>query len=153
MPLPRDLTLPNLRQPKPEAHGTRNLTRAGHGRPKGAASKITRDLKAGIIEAAVNHGRDGNGEGGLVGYLEHLAADHKKCFAGLLQKLLPYQVNGDGLGNVAVTAIKVVSIPYGQHLGREEIERIETVEHEPMRESGQSVPAIDSSPFAPLRRR
>ena len=34
-------------------------------RPRGSANKITRDLKAGIIEGAVKVGRDGKGGGGL----------------------------------------------------------------------------------------
>jgi hypothetical protein len=38
-------------------------------RQKGTPNKITRDIKNGIVEAAVKLGSDGKGKDGLVGYL------------------------------------------------------------------------------------
>ena len=49
-------------------------------RPKGP-SKMTREIKQGIIDAAVRVGRDGRGAGGLTGYLEFLAASIPNAFA------------------------------------------------------------------------
>ena len=43
-------------------------------RRKGIANKITRDIKHGVIEAAVRHGRDGKGAGGLIGFFRIPAA-------------------------------------------------------------------------------
>jgi hypothetical protein len=62
-------------------------------KPKGAIAKITRDLKEGIIDAAVIVGSDGEGTGGLTGFLVDLALHHKKAYAGLLAKVLPLQIS------------------------------------------------------------
>ena len=62
-------------------------------RPKGTVHVITRDLRRGIVDAAVNLGRDGRGGGGLTGYLEFLGRKHPKAFSSLLARVLPLQVD------------------------------------------------------------
>ena len=59
-----DRPLPESFQPTPAG----NLKRRGV-KPVGAVTKITRDLKHGIIDATVAYGSDGQGKGGLTGYL------------------------------------------------------------------------------------
>ena len=118
-PLPETLELTPLREPKPRDERWKNLTRDG--RTRGATNKITRDLKEGITTAAENIGRDGNGEGGLVGYLEDLALYHKRAFASLLVKVLPMQVTGD-VGH-HISSVRIVSIPSGSYLSADGIEK------------------------------
>src|SRR3954471_8879865 len=86
---------------------------------KGAVARITRDLKQGIIEAAENIGSDGNGEGGLVGFLEDLGRHHKKAFAGLLGKVLPMQPSAST--GVSPVAINIIGVPSGHYLSEEDI--------------------------------
>jgi hypothetical protein len=90
---------------------------------------MTRDLKNGIVDAAAAHGSDGKGSGGLTGYLFFLAQKHPKCFASLLGKMLPLQVNG---ATALVGQISIVSVPAGKHLSPDEIGQLaRTIEHEP----------------------
>jgi hypothetical protein len=69
---------------------------AGKGRPKGSANKTTTALKDAILEAAKVVGEDGNGKGGLQGYLQLVAKSDVKAFSGLLGKVLPMTVQGAG---------------------------------------------------------
>ncbi|MET4273234.1 MULTISPECIES: hypothetical protein [unclassified Bradyrhizobium] len=118
---PEDFILPNLREPVTGmAKRLKNLeTRKGQGRPKGASSKIVRDLKEGLIESAVQHGRDGRGKDGLVGFCIHLAVNHPRSHAGLLAKLLPLHVSNDSPSAALVGTINILGIPHDQtHDGR-----------------------------------
>lgn len=67
---------------------------AGKGKPKGAVNKTTATLKEAILLAGEQSGNDGNGKGGLVGYLRRVADTDVKAFSGLLGKVLPMQVTG-----------------------------------------------------------
>ena len=102
---------------------------------KGAVAKITRDLKEGIITAAENIGSDGNGTGGLVGFLEDLGRNHKKAFASLLVKLIPMQISGDDTIGNRIGTVNVISIPHDTYLSSEDIERLRlpgrAIEHTP----------------------
>lgn len=80
----------------------RNLPNRGPGRPKGSANKTTAQLKDAILRAATKAGDNGKGRGGLQGYCRFLAMSEPKAFAGLLGKVLPLQVTGDGGGPVGV---------------------------------------------------
>ena len=91
----------------------------GHSGFKRPANKIHADLKNGIITAATNIGRDGAGAGGLVGYLEDLAVNHKKVFAGLMGRLIPLQVGGQVHAHIA--QVNVVNIPRGRYLSPDEV--------------------------------
>lgn len=85
---------------------TRN--NAGPGRPKGSPNKTTALLKDAIIKAAEAVGEDGNGKGALTGYLTFLAKGEPKAFSGLLGKVLPMQITGEGDGPLQVQIIKRV---------------------------------------------
>jgi hypothetical protein len=79
-----------------------NTGNAGKGRPKGSPNKTTAALKDAILRAAELSGRDMKGKEGLVGYLRRVADEDVKAFSGLLGKVLPLQVTGDGGGPVIV---------------------------------------------------
>jgi hypothetical protein len=63
------------------------------GRPKGAQNKLTRELRELILEAGERLGRDGKGEGGMLGYLMYLGFEVPSSYAVLLRAVLPVQVN------------------------------------------------------------
>jgi hypothetical protein len=121
--LTSSLQLPNIRD-KAGAFTPEHPRLPGAGRPPGRTNKITRDLKVGIMEAAIAYGADGFGAGGLTGYLYHLAADHPKAFASLLAKMLPYQVSSNSSSS-AIGTINVVSIPAGQFLDAADISKFQ----------------------------
>lgn len=79
--------------------------RKGAGRKAGVPNKTTTALKDAILAAAKSVGQDGQGKGGLTGYLRHVASSDVKAFAGLLGKVLPMQVNLDGKLNLVPTII------------------------------------------------
>jgi hypothetical protein len=64
------------------------------GRRKGTRNKISRELKEATVAAAERAGEDGNGKGGLVGYMYMLAQKHRKTFAVLLMRVLRLELNG-----------------------------------------------------------
>lgn len=76
-----------------------NLTNAGKGREKGVPNRTTKLLKDAILQAAEKAG----GKDGLVGYLSTQAKKNPKAFLGLLGKVLPMQVTGEGGGPVHIT--------------------------------------------------
>jgi hypothetical protein len=76
---------------------------AGKGRRAGSVNKTTAALKEAILLAAEQVGEDGDGMGGLTGYLRRVAKEDVKAFAGLLGKVLPMQVTGEGGGPIAFT--------------------------------------------------
>jgi hypothetical protein len=119
-----------------------------NGRPPGSGNKIQRDLKEGLINAAIEHGRDGEGEGGLQGYCFHLASKHPRVFAQLLGMVLPLQVTTGGNGKPTVS-INIVSIESGDYLSQEDIDRLSTqqgaVEHDASEVVGQPPPEEDSA--------
>jgi hypothetical protein len=109
-----------------------HTTPAANHRPHGRPNKITRDLREGIIDAAVAHGFDGKGRDGLVGYLRFLAARYPKPFASLLGRLLPLQVSGN-IGSF-IGAVQIVSAPAGSFLSAEDITKLSpprTINSEP----------------------
>lgn len=76
---------------------------AGPGRPKGLPNKTTRVLKDAILLAGEQSGNDQRGKGGLVGYLKRVADEDVKAFSGLLGRVLPLQVTGEGGKALVVT--------------------------------------------------
>jgi hypothetical protein len=72
------------------------------GRIKGVPNKTTALLKDAIIKAAEAVGEDMKGKGKLTGYCKYLAKAEPKAFAGLLGRVLPMQVTGEGGGAVIV---------------------------------------------------
>lgn len=70
----------------------------GPGRPKGVPNKTTALLKDAILLAATNAG-----DGDMAAYLEKQARENPGPFMGLLGKVLPMQVTGEGGGALVVT--------------------------------------------------
>jgi ParB-like nuclease domain len=66
--------------------------RAKRGRPRGSQNKYSRDLREAVMEAAEHLGRDGKGEGGLVGYLMWLGRKDPKSYAMLLRAGMPAEI-------------------------------------------------------------
>ena len=83
-------------------------------RQNGVRNKITRDIKEGCIAGFARHGSNGRGEGGFAGFCYYLAKRHPKAAAKIVEKLLPLQVNGAGLGGSMVSSVNIVSA--GRHL-------------------------------------
>jgi hypothetical protein len=122
MPTPDDFQLPVINPtPKPRKPGTfgPNNPPPGLGRRRGSVNKANRDLKNGLLTAAINLGRDGNGEGGLVGYCEFLGIYHPKAFSNLLGKLLPLNVTADV--TTAPVAINIIGVPHDRYLSADDI--------------------------------
>lgn len=125
-PLPASLELTPLRELKPRDKRLDNLHYGpGIGRVKGVQNKICRDLKEGIIDAAVIVGSDGQGTGDLTGFLVDLALHHKRAYAGLLAKVLPMQISSPHNDGSRIGTVNIVSIPSGQHFSSAELQRIE----------------------------
>lgn len=73
-----------------------NLPGPGPGRPKGSQNKTTALLKDAILRAAEKAG----GDDGIEGYLVQQAKEEPVAFMGLLGKVLPMQLTGDGGGPI-----------------------------------------------------
>ena len=128
MPMPAVFELPRLVE-KPHDKRLDNLRHTG--RPKGATDKICRDLKQGVLTAAINVGRDGQGTDGLIGFLEDLAAHHKKLFTSLLVKVLPYNLTAD-VNKTSINEVRIVSIPSDHYVtGASDASGSPVVEHIP----------------------
>lgn len=92
---------------KPKRKATGAAARgAGPGRPMGSTNKTTAQLKEAILLAAEQTGADGKGKEGTVGYLKLLAREEPKAFAGLLGKVLPLQLTGEGDGPLIVEIVR-----------------------------------------------
>lgn len=72
------------------------------GRAKGTPNKTTALLKDAILKAADAAG----GKGGTVAYLTDQATDNPAAFMGLLGKVLPLQISGEGGGPVRVGVVE-----------------------------------------------
>lgn len=66
----------------------------GSGRRPGSANVFTRLVKEAIVLAAEQVGSDGNGKGGLIGYLRAQARRYPEEYLKLLARLMPYQLVG-----------------------------------------------------------
>ena len=75
---------------------------AGKGRQAGVPNKTTGALKDAILQAAAKSGGDMKGKDGLIGYLKRVADEDVKAFSGLLGKVLPLQITGEGGGAVVI---------------------------------------------------
>jgi hypothetical protein len=142
-PLPASLELPQLRPSRPRDKRLDNLRHDG--RVKGVQNRICRDLKEGLLQGAILHGYDGQGQGGLIGFCLHLAERHKKAYCGLLGKLLPYNLNATTSAQT-ISTVRVLSVPSGEYLSREAIQKIQ--QGDPLIEG-----AITSAPIVPERER
>ena len=62
------------------------------GRPKGSPNKFGRNLREDLMEATERLGRDGEGEGGAVGYFMWLGRAEPKSYAMLLRAGMPAEI-------------------------------------------------------------
>ena len=81
-----------------------NQPKSKRGRPVGSVNKYNRDLREAIIEATERLGRNGKGEGGLVGFLMWLAREDPRSYAMLLRAGMPAEVRA------AVTVKPVLTV-------------------------------------------
>jgi hypothetical protein len=126
MPTPENFELPVI---NPRKVGPGQPPKGG--RKRGVLNAITRDLKAGILNGAIEHGSDGEGTGGLNGYLQMCAGRHPKAYMALLGRLLPHVIKGDGPLGQHIEQVNIVSIPSGSYLPPDEIRRLSgQVEHQ-----------------------
>ena len=104
----------NKSMSKPFVKGSRGGPRAGAGRPKGVANKVTVALKEAILAA----GERAGGKEGLTGYLHRLAIENSSAYAGLLGKILPAVLAADtdsnGGEDRAITFTRIIVMPDGQ---------------------------------------
>jgi hypothetical protein len=110
MPTPENFELPRLKEETRDKRLANLKFGPGHGRRRGSVNKANRDLKNGLLTAAINLGRDGKGAGGLVGYCEFLGALHPKAFSMLLGKLLPMNLNAN-IATASISDVRIVSVP------------------------------------------
>ena len=68
----------------------------GPGRPKGSPNKVTRDIRQAVLDAAAEVGENGEGSGGLKGFIKRLALEKPEAVATLLGKILPTQAQITG---------------------------------------------------------
>ena len=82
------------------------------GKPKGTLNRVTRDLKAAILQA----GERAGGAEGLTGYLTRLAVENSSAFSSLLGKCLPHTLSADESngGKVAIEFKRIVVWPGGR---------------------------------------
>jgi len=59
----------------------------------GAQNYYTREFKEAIRIAAEQHGADGEGLDGIVGYMRMLASEEKATFASLIRATMPTEMN------------------------------------------------------------
>jgi hypothetical protein len=135
--LPADLELPVLQPPrKPNRYGPDNPP-PGKGRKRGTINKITRDLKEGVMAAAAACGYDGEGLGGVDGFLLMCAQRYPKHYLALLGKMLPLQSSA-AIENNRIGSVNIISIPSGRFLAPEEIAKLQepapVIEHGPQPE-------------------
>jgi hypothetical protein len=75
------------------------------GRQKGTPNKLTKTIREAVLLAASNVGSDGQGDGGLVGYLTMVATTAPQCFVPLLGRCIPLEVTGEGGGPVSIRVV------------------------------------------------
>lgn len=81
--------------PAPPSKFSNRFRPGNPGKPKGAVSHRSRDLKEAILGAARDVGEDGKGADGLRGYLRFVARKDPKAYCALLGRVLPLQLQGD----------------------------------------------------------
>lgn len=107
------VTLPPLPYgPAPTPPETKRGFGSGSGRVKGQANKVTIALKEAILLAAEEVGdaladAEPGRTGGLAGYLTMVASTDVKSFCGLLGRVLPMTIKGEGeSGGIVVEIVK-----------------------------------------------
>lgn len=91
-------------------------------RQKGSLNKITRDIKNGIIDAAILHGEDGKGKGGLTGYLKMCATRHPKNYMRLIARVLPYTITAEIEANAMIHSVNIIPVPVKMFVPAEQVQ-------------------------------
>ena len=115
---------------------------------RGQIAKITKSLKLGILDGAAAWGADGEGEGGLHGYLTMAAGKYPKQYLQLIGKVLP-MTGGMGDDTVRPTvSLNITSIESGSYLSTEDIARLkgDTIEQEALPVARIEPPVIEPPP-------
>ena len=92
---------------------------------RGVVNRITRDIKAGMINSAIEHGRDGKGTDGLMGFCAYLLKEDLRAYAMIFGRMLPLQVNGD----ITVSPVSYVisQVPHDRYVTAEEVKQLDSV--------------------------
>ena len=134
--LPPNLELPMLQPPrKPFRFSSDHQPVGKRGRKPGAINKITTDLKHGILRGAASCGYDGEGLGGVDGFLLMCAQRYPKHYLNLMGKLLPLNLTANA-PSAGIGTVNIVSVPSGTYLSPDQIARAQrgepfTIEHGP----------------------
>lgn len=100
---------------KKENNGGKIDRRKFNGRPKGAENRIPKSIKEAVVEAMTLVGRDGKGDGGLVGYFRRICDADLVLGTRLAEKLIPPpQIDARGMVQVfqiPPDTIKMMSTP------------------------------------------
>lgn len=115
-------TAKKVQKPATAAQQAARFQKGNGGRRLGSTNKVSRDLKEGIIDAAVIVGSDGKGKDGLRGYLVMLARKHPKQYTGLLARVMPLQITGDVGGFIG--QVNIVSVPVDRYLSPEDAKKL-----------------------------
>jgi hypothetical protein len=103
------------------------------GRPKGSQNKLTKSLKAFLIQAAAEVGDSTeigkDGEGGVLGYLKVSAVAERKTFMILLGRALPHQVNATVARKTILSREEAIAELKLRGLPDEIIEMLQPVEY------------------------
>jgi hypothetical protein len=130
-------------QPKPRKPGTFVKGHPGY-RKQGAANRISRDIKAGMVDSAIEHGRDGNGKDGLPGFCSWLLKNDLKSWCSIFGRLVPLQVHGDV--QVGIQSVNIIAVPADKYLSAEDIQKLTPPELAPV-----EVEPIDMIARVPIR--
>jgi hypothetical protein len=100
------------------------------GRPKGSPNKLSRDLREDIREATERVGRDGEGEGGVVGWLMWLARTEPKSHAMLLRGTMTAEIRATMTLKPMLTRDEALAEMRARGLRTEWIENLTKVDDE-----------------------
>lgn len=95
-------TPPPPKRAKPGPHRYQKGKPKLGGRKQGSTNKVPRLLKECLVMAAELEGMDRKGKDELVGFLRHLARKDIKSFAGLLGRIIPFEIESRNI-SVEVT--------------------------------------------------
>jgi hypothetical protein len=75
-----------------------------------------------MLGSAIEHGRDGKGLDGLLGFCAYLLKEDLKAYCSILGRLIPMQVSGDL--TIGVKSVTIVSVPSGTFLTPAQIDGV-----------------------------
>jgi len=68
------------------------------GRQRGSQNKFTRQIKEGLVEAAILYGYDGKGKNEMIGFFHRVIEKDIAVFCGMLSRAMPLQIHHKGEG-------------------------------------------------------